>query len=105
MKAIETISGWGGWPHRTCRISVPVDPFHVADALTGASAIARGLGRAYGDSALNPDCTVLTRRLDRLLAFDAESRRAGRRNPEYRRRSRGPAAEGFFLPSCPARNS
>jgi FAD/FMN-containing dehydrogenase len=73
MKAIETISGWGGWPRRTCRISVPVDPFRVADALTGASAIARGLGRAYGDSALNPDCTVLTHRLDRLLAFDAET--------------------------------
>jgi FAD/FMN-containing dehydrogenase len=73
MKAIETISGWGGWPRRTCRISVPVDPFRVADALIGESAIARGLGRAYGDSALNPDCTVLTRRLDRLLAFDAET--------------------------------
>lgn len=83
MKAIETISGWGGWPRRTCRISVPVDPFHVADALTGASAIARGLGRAYGDSALNPDCTVLTRRLDRLLAFDAESG-ALVANPAYR---------------------
>jgi decaprenylphospho-beta-D-ribofuranose 2-oxidase len=102
MKAIETISGWGGWPRRTCRISVPVDPFHVADALTGASAIARGLGRAYGDSALNPDCTVLTRRLDRLLAFDAESGAlVAESGVSLARMIEVLLPRGFFLPVVP----
>jgi FAD/FMN-containing dehydrogenase len=37
------------------------------------STIARGNGRAYGDAALNPDCTILTRRFNRFIAFDEES--------------------------------
>ena len=73
MSAIETLSGWGRWPRRACRVHAPRDAGDVAAALAGPPAIARGLGRAYGDSALNPECTIATRRLDRLLSFDAES--------------------------------
>jgi FAD/FMN-containing dehydrogenase len=71
VSAVETLSGWGRWPRRACRVRAPRDPDEVAPALAGPPAIARGLGRAYGDSALNPDCTIATRRLDRLLSFEA----------------------------------
>ena len=40
----------------------------------GLTALAHGLGRSYGDSALNPDgVLVRTEGLDRLIAFDAAS--------------------------------
>ena len=71
MTGVE-LSGWARWPRRICRVSAPRRPEAVAAAL-GSSAIARGLGRAYGDSALNPEGTVLTRHLDRVLAFDPQT--------------------------------
>lgn len=64
-----TLSGWGRWPRRTCAVATPDRPEAAAAAL-GPPAIARGLGRAYGDSALNPGLTVSTARLDRMLAFE-----------------------------------
>jgi len=71
MRAGDEISGWGRWPRRVCRVTAPRDPGAVAAAAAaGPTAIARGLGRAYGDSALNPAGTVSTRHLDRILAFD-----------------------------------
>jgi decaprenylphospho-beta-D-ribofuranose 2-oxidase len=45
---------------------------HLLDCEPGAGLIAHGAGRAYGDSALNAEGRVMiTRRLDRLLGFDA----------------------------------
>lgn len=72
MSRVEALSGWGRWPRQPCRVATPAGLDAVA-AACGASAIARGLGRAYGDSAMNADCTILTRRLDRMLEFDAAS--------------------------------
>ena len=40
---------------------------------TATPAIARGNGRSYGDSSLNPDLTLSLLGLDRMLAFDAAS--------------------------------
>ena len=71
------LSGWGRWPRRRCRVATPPAPAAVAAALAGAApaptiapAIARGMGRAYGDCALAPALTLSTRRLDRMIAFD-----------------------------------
>lgn len=66
----KTISGWGRYPLQTCELQRP-------ESLSGlhteaAPRIARGLGRSYGDAALNRDGRVLlTERVNRLLDFDA----------------------------------
>lgn len=69
------LSGWGRFPRIDCKVSRPRDMGAVlaaAGAATG-SLIARGNGRAYGDSALNPAATVDMRGLNRILAFDGET--------------------------------
>lgn len=71
MTAEIELSGWGRWPRRTCDVATPAGPDKVVAALGTGSAIARGLGRAYGDSAMNPERTVSTARLDRFISFDA----------------------------------
>ncbi|WP_207476667.1 FAD-binding oxidoreductase [Arenibaculum pallidiluteum] len=70
------LSGWGNYPRAECRTVEVRGAEEIAAGLAGhASAIARGNGRAYGDAALNPEATLLTRRHDRILAFDGETGR------------------------------
>lgn len=68
------LSGWGRYPVIEARVQAPRSP-DALRALVRAerSLIARGAGRAYGDSALNPAATIEMRHLNRLLAFDAET--------------------------------
>lgn len=70
MSTTVNISGWGRWPRRRCRVTTPSAPDSAAGALILPTALARGLGRGYGDCALNPELTVSTARLDRFLVFD-----------------------------------
>jgi FAD/FMN-containing dehydrogenase len=73
MNARRTLSGWGRWPQSDCALETPASPDAAARlAATGAPGgmIARGLGRAYGDTALSPACTLSSARLNRMLAFD-----------------------------------
>lgn len=68
----KLLSGWGNWPRQVCR-SESAERWSDAAALTFSenSVIPRGLGRAYGDSALNQSGTVVDlRRLNRFLNFD-----------------------------------
>ncbi|HEX4403338.1 MAG TPA: FAD-binding oxidoreductase [Polyangia bacterium] len=68
------LSGWGGNLRADCVLREPELPGEVAAALDAAGTIARGLGRSYGDAALNAGGQVLgLRRVDRYLAFDAEA--------------------------------
>jgi decaprenylphospho-beta-D-ribofuranose 2-oxidase len=67
------LAGWGGVPREPCIVARVADR-RAAAALAGETVIGRGLGRAYGDSALSrsglvADCTGM----DRLLAFDADT--------------------------------
>jgi len=73
---IEALSGWGLHPVETCRVHRPesLEALQELVADTGTRLIPRGLGRSYGDAALNPEGVVLARRLDALLDFDAETR-------------------------------
>ncbi|UCC48611.1 MAG: FAD-binding oxidoreductase [Gemmatimonadota bacterium] len=66
------LSGWGRYPvgisevHRPERLGELKVPLQ-----SSGSAIARGLGRSYGDASFNSSgCTVLTERLNRFLDFD-----------------------------------
>ena len=72
----ERLSGWGRWPVRDCVTARPDSPEAAARALPhepSGEAIPRGLGRGYGDCALNPDSVISSSRLDRMLEFDAAS--------------------------------
>lgn len=72
------LTGWGrtcGGAMTACRPErIAEARERVLEAAPGGGLIAHGAGRAYGDAALNAEGRVmLTRRLDRLLAFDSES--------------------------------
>lgn len=62
------LSGWGRYPTRTCRLYRPELDRELPPL---ATFLPRGLGRSYGDAALDSERGVLCMtRLDRLLAFD-----------------------------------
>jgi FAD/FMN-containing dehydrogenase len=64
------LSGWGKYP---CVDAVLKSPKSIDDVITlvrSGEMIARGNGRAYGDSAISPGNTVSTKHLNRLLSFD-----------------------------------
>ena len=70
----ETLWGWGMQRRVPCDVRTPDVADQVARELSGEGTIARGLGRSYGDAALNEHRRVLrTTALDRYLSFDADS--------------------------------
>ncbi len=64
------LSGWGRFPVADCLLRTPRDADQLAQALAAGAMIARGNGRAYGDSALNPENTVSMHRFNRMVDFD-----------------------------------
>ncbi|MCW5936791.1 MAG: FAD-binding oxidoreductase [Fimbriimonadaceae bacterium] len=71
-KALPELGGWGRYPVSD---NVAVRPEKARQlGPVGEKTLARGLGRSYGDAALNSAGTlVLTERLNRFLEFDAET--------------------------------
>lgn len=67
------LSGWGRFPVLDVRLRCAREEADVIAALDDWPFIARGNGRAYGDSALNAGSTLDMRRLDRMLSFDPTS--------------------------------
>ena len=71
------LASWGNFPREEVYDFRPDSPAEIAPILKEravATYISRGLGRSYGDSCLNDAGILLdVRRLDRLIAFDAES--------------------------------
>lgn len=68
------LSGWGRYPVLEARVHRP----RSIEAIQGLvasepSLIARGNGRAYGDSAINSGATVEMRHLNKMIAFDQTS--------------------------------
>lgn len=67
---MTALAGWGRFPRRArAEVLAPRDAAGLARALAAGPAIARGLGRAYGDAAIGPRVIDL-RAMDRFLAFD-----------------------------------
>ena len=70
-----TLAGWGANLRAECLLTEPTATVDVAGVVDYAGGtIARGLGRSYGDCAINAERQVIgTTRMDRLLAFDEET--------------------------------
>ena len=75
--ATGKLAGWGRFPVETCRLFRPEKRAGVAAVLASGGQphyVSRGLGRSYGDAALNRDAGVISHlRLNRFLAFDPET--------------------------------
>jgi FAD/FMN-containing dehydrogenase len=67
------LSGWGRFPVHEAHVSAPRDIASLADSVKAGNLIARGNGRAYGDSAVNCANTVSMRHFNRMLAFEPSS--------------------------------
>ena len=66
-----TLAGWGANLRADCFLTEPSYSQEVAGQLSRSGTIARGLGRSYGDCAINANGQVIgTIRMDRFLGFD-----------------------------------
>ncbi|GMW00936.1 MAG: oxidoreductase [Candidatus Hydrogenedentota bacterium] len=75
--SLQCISGWGNAPREQCQIYRPNTPDSIRETLDNGIAstwIPRGLGRSYGDPAINGNAGVIA--LDRtncMISFDSRS--------------------------------
>ena len=71
------LSGWGRYPRYECDVYRPEAVSELGALVRGdapRTLISRGLGRSYGDAALNEQQgVILHERLNRILDFDAET--------------------------------
>ena len=67
------IAGWGRYPVHDASVSAPNDLSTLISRIESGHAIARGNGRAYGDSAISSDNTIHMQHFNRILNFNSET--------------------------------
>lgn len=67
------LAGWGRYPRIDAKLSTPRTVEALQALAQQGNAIARGNGRAYGDSAVSEKNTIHMKHFNRMLAFDAKS--------------------------------
>ena len=67
------LSGWGRFRPMAAQVARARTEADVAATLANGPLIARGNGRAYGDSAISPGLTLDMRGMDRMLSFAPET--------------------------------
>lgn len=65
------LSGWGRYPEIEAKVAEPRNTDELLALVQKGNAIARGNGRAYGDSAISIENTIEMKHFNRILAFDA----------------------------------
>ena len=63
------LSGWGNNKFVNCKVHFPKN-IEELKILIKNDVIVRGLGRSYGDSSLQPNSTIITSELNKILYFD-----------------------------------
>ena len=69
----ENISGWGGYPIKKAKVVYPKNVKQILDEIKKGDLIARGNGRAYGDSSINQKNTISMKYLNQIISFDDSS--------------------------------
>ncbi len=67
-----TLSGWGRYPRIDAKLNAPRSEDEVRALVLQGDAIARGNGRAYGDSAVSSHNTLHMQHFNRMLSFDGD---------------------------------
>ena len=66
------ISGWGRFPEIEAEVFTPRTEAEVTKLVKNGNAIARGNGRAYGDSAISRSNTIHMKYFNRILEFNSD---------------------------------
>lgn len=64
------LSGWGRYPNAETKVAEVESESQLAELMQSHTVVARGKGRAYGDSAIGTEQTLLMTRLNKMIAFD-----------------------------------
>lgn len=71
MSYVQKLSGWGRWPRRDCNTAPLDQKTAIPLGAQNGSAITYGMGRSYGDVAMNPAMTLMGVSRNRILEFNA----------------------------------
>ena len=67
----KKISGWANNKPINCKVYFPKNILELKKVIKKKT-IARGLGRSYGDSSIQPNSTIITTNLNKILNFDTK---------------------------------